>query len=343
MTARIALNGFGRIGRQVLKILYQEYRDTMEVVGIGVTDPHKTETRAIILKYDSNYGLFPPRVEARVEGPINAIVIDGHEIPIIGRNRYGPVPAWAELDVDIVIEATGYFTKRHLVENHLKAGAKKVIITAPAQDEDITIVLGVNEGSYDPAKHHIISNASCTTNCLAPVAKVLNDRFGIIQGMMNTVHAYTNDQTILDTAHRDPRRARSGATNIVPTTTGAAKAIAKVIPELKGKFDGMAMRVPIPTVSIMDFVVELEQRPRAEEINAAFREEAAGGLKGILDVCDLPLVSTDFRGTPYSAVVDAQSTNVVGDLSRVVAWYDNEWGYACRVAELARYVVEKGL
>jgi len=333
VAVRVGINGFGRIGRQVLKAILEGYEDELEVV--AVNDLTTPATLAHLFKWDSTYGPWDGEVEASE----NSIIIDGREIRVFAEREPGKIP-WCDLEVELVIESTGLFTDAAKARAHLDAGAKKVIITAPAKGEDITIVLGVNEDQYDPARHHIVSNASCTTNCLAPVAKVLHERFGIVRGLMTTVHAYTNDQQLLDGPHRDLRRARAAATNIVPTTTGAARAVALVLPELKGKFDGFAMRVPVPTVSVIDFVVELSRATTADDINAAFREAAEDELNGILGYTDEPLVSSDFRGDSRSAIVDGLSTMVLdGTLAKVVAWYDNEWGYSCRVADLAYYMM----
>jgi glyceraldehyde 3-phosphate dehydrogenase len=337
MAARVGINGFGRIGRQVLKAILDNYEDDLEVVAVNdLTDAH---TLAHLFKYDSNYGV----TDLDVSTTDNSIVIDGQEIRVYAERDPANIP-WRDHEVELVIESTGFFTDAAKARAHLEAGAKKVIITAPAKNEDITIVLGVNEEQYDPARHHIVSNASCTTNCLAPVAKVLHENFGIKRGLMTTVHAYTNDQQLLDAPHRDLRRARAAALNIIPTTTGAARAVALVIPELKGKFDGFALRVPTSTVSIIDFVVELERGTTAEEVNETFRRAAEDELAGILGYTDEPLVSVDFRGDPRSAIVDGLSTMVVGDtMAKVVAWYDNEWGYSCRVADLAYYMMVESL
>ena len=337
MAVRVGINGFGRIGRQVLKAILDNYEDDLEVVAVNdLTDAH---TLAHLFKYDSNYGV----ADLDVSTTDNSIVIDGQEIRVYAERDPANIP-WRDHEVELVIESTGFFTDAAKARAHLEAGAKKVIITAPAKNEDITIVLGVNEEQYDPARHHIVSNASCTTNCLAPVAKVLHENFGIKRGLMTTVHAYTNDQQLLDAPHRDLRRARAAALNIIPTTTGAARAVALVIPELKGKFDGFALRVPTSTVSIIDFVVELERGTTAEEVNETFRRAAEDELAGILGYTDEPLVSVDFRGDPRSAIVDGLSTMVVGDtMAKVVAWYDNEWGYSCRVADLAYYMMVESL
>lgn len=336
MAIKVAINGFGRIGRQVTKALFENYRGKFDLV--AVNDLSDTATNAHLFKYDSNYGTFPGKVEV-VDGDL---VIDGDRIKVLAEKDPSKLP-WADMGVDIVVESTGIFTSREKAELHLHAGAKKVIISAPAKGEDLTIVLGVNEDKYDPAKHHIVSNASCTTNCLAPAAKVLNDLAGIQQALMTTVHAYTNDQRILDLVHKDLRRARAAALSIIPTTTGAAKAVALVIPELKGKFDGYALRVPTPTVSVVDFVATVEKEITKDELFAAFDAAAAGPMKGILQVVREPLVSVDFKGSPYSSSVDYEFTNVYGKMVKVVTWYDNEWGYSSRVADLINYMAEKGI
>jgi glyceraldehyde 3-phosphate dehydrogenase len=334
MTVRVGINGFGRIGRQSLKALIER---APEVEVVAVNDLVETELNALLFKHDSTYGAYPGTVEHTAD----ALIIDGREIKVLKEKDPAALP-WKALGVDIVLESTGIFTDATKAHAHIDAGAKKVLISAPAKNEDITIVLGVNESRYDPATHHIISNASCTTNCLAPAAKVVHDGWTIERGLMNTIHSYTNDQRILDVAHKDPRRARSAGLNIIPTTTGAAKALALVIPDLKGKFDGFSLRVPTPTVSVVDFTADVARPTSAEEINAAFREAAAGSLKGILGVSDEPLVSTDFRGDARSSIVDAASTMVIGGtMVKVIAWYDNEWGYSCRVADLIRYVAER--
>lgn len=337
MAVKVGINGFGRIGRQVLKAILEEYPETMEVVAIN--DLFDVKTNAHLFKYDSNYGHFPGTVE--VEGEF--LVVNGHKVRSFAQRDPSQLP-WGDLGVEIVVESTGVFNTGPQAAMHLQAGTKKVIITAPAKEEDITIVLGVNEGMYDPAKHHIISNASCTTNCLAPAVKVVNDEFGIVKGLMTTVHAYTNDQRILDMPHKDLRRARAAALNIIPTTTGAAKAVALVIPELAGKFDGYALRVPTPTVSVVDFVAVIERETTTEELRRAFKAAAEGPLKGILGYSEEPLVSVDYKGDPRSGIIDAQFTRALGgNMIKVVAWYDNEWGYSVRVADLANYLVEKGL
>ena len=336
MTVRVGINGFGRIGRQSLKALI-ERAPAVEVV--AVNDLVDTPTNALLFKHDSTYGAYP----GSVDHTDDAIIVDGREIKVLQVKDPAQLP-WRDLGVSVVLESTGLFTDAAKARAHIDAGASKVIISAPAKGEDVTVVLGVNEGMYDPASHHIISNASCTTNCLATVAKVMHDEFGIVQGLMNTIHSYTNDQRILDVAHKDPRRARSAGQNIIPTTTGAARALALVIPELKGRFDGFSLRVPTPTVSVVDFTAELEKPATAEAINAAFRNAEAGPLKGILGVSDEPLVSMDFKGDERSSIVDAASTMVAGEhLLKVIAWYDNEWGYSCRVADLAALICEAGL
>ena len=338
MTVRIGINGFGRIGRQVLKAFNDKYSGTLQVVAIN--DLFDAETNAQLLKYDSNYGRFPGIVEV-VDGNI---VVNGNTVKVFAERDPANLP-WGDLGVDIVVESTGVFTDATKAAAHRTAGAKKVIISAPAKNEDITIVLGVNDIMYDPAVHHIVSNASCTTNCLAPAAKVVNDNFGIVKGLMTTIHSYTNDQRILDLPHKDPRRARAAALNMIPTTTGAAKALALVIPELKGKFDGMSMRVPTPTVSIVDFVCELKTDITTEELRAAFIAAAADGpMKGILGVATDPMVSMDFKGDDRSSIVDLAFCQVLGgNMAKIMTWYDNEWGYSSRVADLCNLMAEKGL
>jgi glyceraldehyde 3-phosphate dehydrogenase len=305
-----------------------------------VNDLTDAKTNAHLFKYDSNYGVYPGKVEAKGD----SIVIDNKEIKVLAERDPAKIP-WRDYGVDIVIESTGLFTQAAKAASHLQGGAKKVIISAPAREEDITIVLGVNEEQYDPAKHRIISNASCTTNCIAPVVKVLQQNFGIVHGLMTTIHSYTNDQRILDTAHHDLRRARAAALNIIPTTTGAARAVTQVIPELRGKLHGIAIRVPTPVVSLVDFVAVLDKQVNSKEkINSVFKGAAEGAIKGILEYCDEPLVSSDFKGNPASAIFDALSTMVIdGNMVKVLAWYDNEWGYSCRLADLAAYIASKGL
>jgi len=331
MAVKVGINGFGRIGRQSLKALIER---SPEVEVVAVNDLVDTATNALLFKHDSTYGAYP----GDVSHTDDSIVVDGREIRCLQVKDPSQLP-WKDLGVDIVVESTGLFTDATKAKAHLDAGAGKVIISAPAKGEDITIVLGVNEDRYDPAAHHVISNASCTTNCLAPAAKVVHDNWVIKRGLMNTIHSYTNDQRILDVAHKDPRRARAAGLNIIPTTTGAAKALALVIPDLKGKFDGFSLRVPTPTVSVVDFTAELERPATVEELNAAFRTAAAGPMKGILGVSDEPLVSTDFRGDARSSIIDADSTmSLGGTFVKVITWYDNEWGYSCRVADLVSYV-----
>jgi glyceraldehyde 3-phosphate dehydrogenase len=334
MATRVGINGFGRIGRQSLKALIERAPD-VEVV--AVNDLVDTSMNALLFKHDSTYGAYP----GDVSHTDDAIIVDGREIKVLKEKDPAALP-WGDLGVDLVVESTGIFTDALKARAHLDAGAKKVIITAPAKNEDITVVLGVNEEKYDPASHHIISNASCTTNCLAPAAKVVHDLLGIQRGLMNTIHSYTNDQRILDVAHKDPRRARSAGQNIIPTTTGAAKALALVIPDLKGKFDGFSLRVPTPTVSVVDFTAEVGRETSVDEINAAFRTAAEGPMKGIIGVSDEPLVSMDFKGDERSSIIDSASTMVIGGtMVKVIAWYDNEWGYSCRVADLVAHVAAR--
>jgi glyceraldehyde 3-phosphate dehydrogenase len=337
MAIKVGINGFGRIGRLALKAITQ--RCGYKVEAAVVNDLTDAKTNAHLFKYDSNYGTFPGKVEAKND----CIIIDGRQIKVLAERDPGKIP-WRDYGVDIVIESTGLFTEASEAAAHLQGGAKKVIISAPAKGEDISIVLGVNEEKYDPSKHRIISNGSCTTNCIAPVVKVLHQNFGIVHGLMTTVHAYTNDQKILDVFHRDLRRARSAGTNIIPTTTGAARVVGLVIPELQGKLHGIAMRVPTTVVSVVDFVADLNRKASVEEINDGFLKAAHGQLKGILEYCDEPLVSSDFKGNPASAIFDALSTMVIDDnFIKVLAWYDNEWGYSCRLADLVSYVANKGL
>ena len=336
MAIRVGINGFGRIGRQSLKAILERAPD-LEVV--AVNDLVDVPMNALLFAHDSTYGNF----SGTVTHTDDAIVINGKKIQVLQVKDPAQLP-WKDLGVDIVIESTGIFTDAEKARAHIVAGARKVLISAPAKNEDITLVLGVNADKYDSAKHNIISNASCTTNCLAPFAKVLNDTFGIEKGVMNTIHSYTNDQRILDVAHKDPRRARSAGLNMIPTTTGAAKALALVIPELKGKVDGFSLRVPTPTVSIVDFAVNLRDETTAEAINDAFRKAAAGPLKGILGVSDEPLVSMDFRGDSRSSIIDSALTMVIGGtgkFAKVLSWYDNEWGYSCRVADVTKLIASK--
>ena len=336
MTTRIGINGFGRIGRQVLKATMERHPNELEIA--VVNDLTDAETNAHLLKYDSTYGRFPGKVEAMED----SIVINGHDVKVVAERDPARIP-WGDHGVDIVVESTGIFTDAARAAGHLEGGAKKVIISAPAKSEDLTIVLGVNDDKYEPGSHRIISNASCTTNCIAPVAKVLHDRFTIRKGLMSTIHSYTNDQKILDQVHDDMRRARSAAANIVPTSTGAARAVGLALPELNGRIHGLAYRVPTTTVSIVDFTAEIETEATAEEINDAYREAAATTMQGILDVSDEPLVSSDYRGDSHSAILDSLSTMVIGgNFVKVLAWYDNEWGYSCRVADLAQFMAQKG-
>jgi glyceraldehyde 3-phosphate dehydrogenase len=337
MVTKVGINGFGRVGRQVLKAIRDFHSDKLEVVALNdLTDP---QTNAHLLKYDSNYGRFPGRVE--VEG--DTIRVDGDAIKVFAERDPAQIP-WGDLGVEIVVESTGVFTDAQKAAAHLHGGVKKVIISAPAKNEDLTLVLGVNDSMYDPGKHRVISNASCTTNCIAPVVKVLHDSFKVRRGLMSTIHAYTNDQRILDTVHKDLRRARAAALSIIPTTTGAARAVTVVIPDLKGKLHGMAYRVPTATVSVVDFVADVSRQVTAEEVNQAFKQAARGPLKGILEYEEEPLVSIDFKGNPASSIVDAQSTMVIdGDMVKVVSWYDNEWGYSVRTADLCAFLVDRGL
>jgi glyceraldehyde 3-phosphate dehydrogenase len=333
MAVRVGINGFGRIGRQSLKAIIER---TKNVEVVAINDLVDTEMNALLFRYDSTYG----RYSGSVEYTDDSLIVDGHEIKVFKEKDPAAIK-WGDVGVDIVIESTGLFTDAEKAAAHLQGGARKVIISAPAKGEDVTIVLGVNDDMYDPDKHTIISNASCTTNCLAPVAKVVNDEFGIERGLMNTIHSYTNDQRVLDVAHKDPRRARSAGQNIIPTTTGAARALALVIPELKGKFDGFSLRVPTPTVSVVDFTAEVRTEVTAEQLNDAFRAAANGKMQGILGVTDEPLVSMDFKADSRSSIVDGKSTMVLGDLVKVIAWYDNEWGYSCRIADLTSFVAER--
>ncbi len=337
MAVKVGINGFGRIGRQVFKAIYEKHRDVLDVEAIN--DLMDVKTNAHLLKYDSTYGRFPGEIEVR-DGDL---YVDGEKLKSYAERDPARLP-WGDLGVDIVLECTGIFRERDQAAAHLEAGAKKVLISAPGKSVDATFVLGVNEETYDPDNHHVISNASCTTNALAPAAKVLNDRFGVRRALMSTVHAYTNGQQILDMASKDLRRSRSAGINIIPTTTGAAKAVSLVIPDLEGRFDGMAFRVPVVTVSVVDLTAELEQDTTVEELNAAFKEasESDGWMGKVLGYTEEPLVSTDFIGTEKSAVIDALSTQVIGgNLVKVITWYDNEWGYSSRLADLAAFVAEK--
>jgi len=337
VSTRIGINGFGRIGRQVLKAIGDRHPEELEVV--AVNDLADAKTNAHLLKYDTNYGRFPGTVEEK-DG---ALVINGRKVTVLAERDPSRLP-WGDMGVEIVIESTGFFTDALRAKDHREGGAKKVIISAPARHEDLTIVLGVNEDKYDPEQHHIVSNASCTTNCIAPVVKVLHDSFGVQKGLMSTIHAYTNDQKILDQVHEDLRRARAAAANIIPTTTGAARAVGLVLPHLQGKIHGLAFRVPTSTVSIVDFVANVGRGVTDKEVNDAFYAAAQTSLKDILKYSDEPLVSIDFKGDPASAILDAPSTMVIGDdMVKVLAWYDNEWGYSCRVADLAYFIAQKGL
>jgi glyceraldehyde 3-phosphate dehydrogenase len=333
MAIRVGINGFGRIGRNMLRASWND----PDIEYVAVNDITDAKTLAHLLKYDSVLGTFKEDVRAAEDG----LLVNGKKIRVLAEKEVGQLP-WKALGVSVVIESTGKYTKRPDVIQHIeKGGAAKVIVSAPATDPDITLVLGVNEKTYDPAKHHVISNASCTTNCLAPVVKVLHEGFGVERGFMTTIHSYTNDQKILDAPHKDLRRARAAAISQIPTTTGAAKAVGLVIPELKGRIDGFSVRVPTPNVSLVDFVAVLKRAATADEINAAFKAAAAGPLKGILGVTDEPLVSCDFMGDPRSGIVDLLSTKVLdGTLTKIIAWYDNEWGYSCRLVDLAKFVAK---
>jgi glyceraldehyde 3-phosphate dehydrogenase len=337
MATKIGINGFGRIGRLAFKAIKQRYPDKLEVVVLNdLTDP---KSNAHLLKYDSNYGTYPGKVEATGD----SIVVDGKATKVLAERDPAKIK-WSDYGVAVVVESTGLFTEGAKASAHFQGGAKKVIISAPAKGDDITIVLGVNEDKYDPAKHRVISNASCTTNCIAPVVKVLHQNFGVSKGLMTTIHAYTNDQKILDVVHKDLRRARAAGMSIIPTTTGAAKAVTQVLPELEGRLHGLALRVPVTTVSLCDFVADLERETTAEEINKAFQAAAEGKLKGILEYCDEPLVSIDFKGNSASSILDAPSTMVLGgNMVKVLSWYDNEWGYSCRMADLISFIADKGL
>jgi glyceraldehyde 3-phosphate dehydrogenase len=336
MVSKIGINGFGRIGRLTLRAINQLHSNKLEVA--VVNDLTDTQTNAHLFKYDSNYGIYAGDVKATAD----SMIIDGKQIKVLAEREPGKI-MWKDYGVDLVIESTGLFTDAAKAGAHFQGGAKKVIISAPAKGEDITIVLGVNEERYNPAKHNIISNASCTTNCIAPVVKVLHDNFGLNKGLLTTIHAYTNDQRLQDMFHKDLRRARAAATNMVITTTGAAKAVALVLPELKGKLDGIALRVPVPTVSICDLVAELGKDVSVEQVNNAFKTAANGKLKGILEYCEVPLVSTDFKGNSHSSIFDALSTMVLGNnMVKVLSWYDNEWGYSCRLADLLNFIIAKG-
>ncbi len=335
MAIKVGINGFGRIGRNIMRAAL----GNKEFDFVAVNDITSAETLAHLLKYDSILG----NLDAKIEAKAGSISVNGDEFKVLSVKDPAELP-WKDLGVDIVFESTGKFTKRDDAAKHLAAGAKKVIVTAPAKGPDVSLVMGVNDGIYDAAKHHIISNASCTTNCLAPVAKVLQDNFGIVKGWMTTIHSYTNDQNLLDLPHKDIRRARAAALSMIPTTTGAASALGEVIPSLKGKLDGFAMRVPTPNVSVVDLVVLLQKKTTADEVNAAFKAAADGAMKGILEYVTEPLVSIDFRGNPHSSMLDSAYTKVMdGDFAKVLSWYDNEWGYSCRCIDLARLIAKKGL
>jgi len=333
---RIGINGFGRIGRQVIKAALERHPDTLRIVAIN--DLFDVQTNARLFKHDTNYGLFSGTVEARGDD----LVVNGSPIRSFSEREPGRIP-WDEMGVDLVVEATGIFTTGSKAAAHLEAGARKVIISAPAKQIDQTIVMGVHHEQYDPERHRIVSNASCTTNCLAPPVKVIHEHFGIHKGLITTVHSYTNDQRILDLPHKDPRRARAAAQNIIPTTTGAAKALALVIPGMEGRFDGYSLRVPTPTVSVVDFTAVLEKETDTETLRSVLKDAAGKELKGILDCSEEPLVSSDFKGNPHSSIVDIDFTQVLaGNMAKVVCWYDNEWGYSCRVVDLADYIYRRG-
>lgn len=335
MSVRVAINGFGRIGRNVLRASL----GCNDIEFVAINDITDAPTLAHLLKYDSVFGI----ADADIKSTATSIIINGREIKITAEKDPAKLP-WKQLQVDVALECTGLFTNREKAEGHLAAGAKKVIISAPAKNEDITLCMGVNHEKYDPSKHHVISNASCTTNCLAPVAKVLNESFGIVKGLMTTVHAYTNDQKILDLPHSDLRRARAAALSMIPTSTGAAKAVSLVLPDLKGKLDGMAVRVPVPTVSLVDLVAEVSRQTTVEEINAAMKKASEGSLKDILQYTEELLVSVDFKGNPHSSIFDGPSTKVIGgNMVKVLSWYDNEWGFSCRMRDLVMYLASKGI
>jgi len=337
MVTRIGINGFGRIGRQVLRAAMERHPDKLEVV--AVNDLTDTTTLAHLFKYDTNYGAYPGTVQA-VE---DSIVIDGSSVKVLAEREPSKLP-WGDLGVEIVVESTGFFTDASQAAGHRENGSKKVIISAPAKGEDLTLVLGVNEDGYDPRRHHVVSNASCTTNCIAPMVKVLNDQFGVERGLMTTIHSYTGEQNLVDQVHRDLRRARAAAMNIVPTTTGAARAVGLVLPELNGKIHGMAFRVPTSTGSVTDFVALLQKDASVEDINGAYQQASSNSLAGILDYTEEPLVSSDFIRNPHSCVIDGLSTmSMGGNMVKVVGWYDNEWGYSCRTADMAAFLVDKGL
>jgi len=338
MVTKIGINGFGRVGRQVLRACEERCKDKLEVAAVNdLTDP---ATNAHLLRWDTNYGHYPGKVEAAADG----IIVDGRKVRVLAERDPAKIP-WKDLGVEIVVESTGIFTEAAKAAAHLSGGAKKVIISAPAKGEDATLVMGVNNTFYDPAKHRIISNASCTTGCVAPLVKVLHENFGVVKGLMTTIHAYTNDQRLLDVTHTDLRRARAAAMNIIPTSTGAAKVVGVIFPELNGKLHGIAIRVPVSTVSLVDFVANLSRDVTAAEVNQAFKAAAGKApLKGFLEYTEEELVSSDFKGNPASSIFDSKSTMVLGgNMVKVLAWYDNEWGFSCRVADLAAYIVDRGL
>jgi glyceraldehyde 3-phosphate dehydrogenase len=345
---KIAINGFGRIGRLVFRAIVEEGLLGKVLDVVAVNDIVPADNLAYLLKYDSIQGRFKYSVSTEKSSPDleadDILIVDGHKIKCLAIKDGPAAMPWKDMGVEYVLECTGLFTDADKCRGHITAGAKKVVISAPGKKEDVTVVMGVNHEKYDPAKHNIISNASCTTNCLAPVAKILLDQFGIVKGLMTTVHAYTNDQQILDLPHKDLRRARAASLSMIPTTTGAAKAVSLVLPQLKGKLDGLAVRVPTPNVSLVDLVVTTEKDTSAAEVNAAFKAAAGGPLQGILEFCELPLVSRDFNGNPASSIVDGQTTTVIGgNMVKVMAWYDNEWGYSNRVVDLVGYLIRNGL
>jgi glyceraldehyde 3-phosphate dehydrogenase len=335
MPVKVGINGFGRIGRNIMRAAMSD--DSIDIV--AVNDLTNADTLAHLLKYDSILG----NLKAAISAAGDRITVDGDEFQVLSVKDPAQLP-WQSLGVDVVFESTGIFTSRDGASKHIAAGAKKVVITAPAKGQDVSVVMGVNEETYDPARHHIISNASCTTNCLAPIAKILHESFGIKKGWMTTVHSYTNDQQLLDLPHKDLRRARAAALSIIPTTTGAASAVGEVLPQLKGRLDGIAMRVPTPNVSVVDLAAILDKKTSKDEVNAAFKAAATGPMKGILEFVEAPLVSIDFRGNPHSSILDASYTSVMdGDFVKVLSWYDNEWGYSSRCVDLLRFMVKKGL
>jgi len=337
MVTRIGINGFGRIGRQVLRATLERHPDKLEVV--AVNDLSDSKTNAHLFKYDTNYGIYPGEVKPTERG----ISIEGKEIQVLAERDPANLP-WGDLGIDIVVESTGIFTDAEKAAGHITGGAKKVIISAPARNEDVMVVLGVNQDKYEPSKHRILSNASCTTNCIANMVKVLHDNFKVKYGLMNTIHAYTNDQRILDQTHEDLRRARSAAQNIIPTTTGAARAVGVILPELQGKIHGMSLRVPVSTGSITDFVAEIEKTASVDDINEAFKSAAANELHGILEYTEDPIVSSDIVKNPHSCIIDGLSTMVMeGNMVKVLGWYDNEWGYSCRTSDLCAFLADKGL